>query len=436
MKRCWWAVAAFSLPDGFLYTAERGLHAINDVAQNFTDMMFLPPIISFSFCWLPCLGPCACLVAWVGAAFFFRVFLSVRPLSSCGPCWCINSKEACPSWEPRTNFSQAEIDSWKQQRPVEGVLRLQCDPFQNAACTTIPPQATADLKNTNAVCGFIFKNSSCKEYTIHTFSSADAAQAAGAVVTHIGACGVCSTAQDFALYTGFEFDLTREGKNCAVKALLGKADKALKCFLDLGFTEPCARIWTYNAIYTADVCKTECLENIDEPNNGSPPECTLNECLQCDEDKSGPIFMPFAGRTRRRSGLRTEEARPCEHVARLVHQACPTQHSTGQTGNSQGTGLLQTSTSGEEENSQIGDTTKTSLFISGQRENNEVGDTSTSLLSSEPSGPVPQLAGQSGDRFVRRSKNGKGHVTVALLQPDQGGPLQPVSLLATEDEIH
>ena len=36
----------------------------------------------------------------------------------------------------------------------------------------------------------------------------------------------------------------------------------------------------------------------------------LNKCLQCDEDKSGPIFKWYAGRTRRNSGIHSEIDRP------------------------------------------------------------------------------------------------------------------------------
>ena len=36
-----------------------------------------------------------------------------------------------------------------------------------------------------------------------------------------------------------------------------------------------------------------------------PGTCNLNTCLSCDEEKSGPIFAQFAGRTRRSSGIVT-----------------------------------------------------------------------------------------------------------------------------------
>ena len=48
-----------------------------------------------------------------------------------------------------------------------------------------------------------------------------------------------------------------------------------------------------------------------DTNNGPPPACALNDCLQCDEDEAGPVFKAVAGRTRRRSGLESAIARPC-----------------------------------------------------------------------------------------------------------------------------
>ena len=59
------------------------------------------------------------------------------------------------------------------------------------------------------------------------------------------------------------------------------------------------------------------------PNNGPPPACALNDCLQCDEDEAGPVFKAVAGRTRRRSGLESAIARPCSTVAQIVHEVCP-----------------------------------------------------------------------------------------------------------------
>ena len=55
------------------------------------------------------------------------------------------------------------------------------------------------------------------------------------------------------------------------------------------------------------------------PNTGDPPQCALNECIQCDEDRSGPVFASVAGRTRRTSGLLSFIVRPCAQLTILDH---------------------------------------------------------------------------------------------------------------------
>jgi hypothetical protein len=58
-------------------------------------------------------------------------------------------------------------------------------------------------------------------------------------------------------------------------------------------------------------------------NNGPGPDCPMNDCLQCDEDNSGPMFAKYAGRTRRNTGLESCITRPCELNKPVVHEICP-----------------------------------------------------------------------------------------------------------------
>jgi hypothetical protein len=111
-------------------------------------------------------------------------------------------------------------------------------------------------------------------------------------------------------------DFTDAGKVCATKGLLNEA-LGLQCYMDLGLTEECAKIWNYDGIYDGQACKKICTIELNDPNNGPPPACAINDCLQCDEDYAGPIFSSFAGRTRRRSGLQSEIIRPCSSVAKI-----------------------------------------------------------------------------------------------------------------------
>jgi len=117
-------------------------------------------------------------------------------------------------------------------------------------------------------------------------------------------------------------DMTKVGKECAIEALIDKS-WGVKCFEKAGFTSPCAVIWTYDALYDGHNCKDICLKDLFKPFNGPPPFCPLNACLQCDEDKAGPVFKAFAGATRRRSGIQSNIARPCAAVAQIDHTLCP-----------------------------------------------------------------------------------------------------------------
>ena len=54
-----------------------------------------------------------------------------------------------------------------------------------------------------------------------------------------------------------------------------------------------------------------------EDNN--KPDGSLNDCLQCDEDKSGPNFKFFSGRTRRNSGIPSAIQRPEEQFYDMEH---------------------------------------------------------------------------------------------------------------------
>jgi hypothetical protein len=64
-------------------------------------------------------------------------------------------------------------------------------------------------------------------------------------------------------------------------------------------------------------CQELCIANLDSPYNEA--DCSLNPCLQCDEDNSVPVFRVEAGRLRRNSGLAAAICRPCDSVWRVDH---------------------------------------------------------------------------------------------------------------------
>lgn len=225
-----------------------------------------------------------------------------------------------------------------------GVLTLGCNPYEDPSCATTPPQEYADLGDA-AVCALVYDapnataiattnttattGDACSSYTLQSFPSraafeADPAASARGVVTHVGACGLCSTAQDLSVYLAQDF--TTAGKACATKGL-ANATNGQACYESLGLTPECAKIWNYDGIFDGSACLKPCTANLFAPNNGPPPACALSPCLECDEVEAGPLFSSFGGRTRRRSGLLSEIVRNCSSIATgIAHdpsQQCP-----------------------------------------------------------------------------------------------------------------
>jgi len=186
-----------------------------------------------------------------------------------------------------------------------------------------------------AVCGFLYEDNddSCaygRHYGMKTFKNWKKARDAGAIVTHTGACGVCSNANDLAV--NLLTDIDSKSFQCS-KRLLQLSSSAIDdvyvCFSEtIGFTSECAWLWTSDAISTFQTCMEPCLENIGQPSN-DPVSCALNSCLLCDEETSGQIFKLFSGRTRRNSGVITPVVRECSSIANIRQDPCAsTSHST------------------------------------------------------------------------------------------------------------
>ena len=70
------------------------------------------------------------------------------------------------------------------------------------------------------------------------------------------------------------------------------------------------------------MCAAVCIPLLNAPNNGPPPQCLLNNCLECDEVYAGPLFTSVGGRTRRRSGLLSEIVRNCSEISHVRHDPC------------------------------------------------------------------------------------------------------------------
>lgn len=166
------------------------------------------------------------------------------------------------------------------------------------------------------VCGFQPDAMSADAYRLQTFDDAAAAREAGAVVTHFDACGLCSPLVNLAVYMRHP-DLTAPVRECGINGMFLGEDEHMTCLRNLGFDEPCARIWYYNTLHTQAQCQAICMELLEAPYH--QPDGTLNACLQCDEVESGDVFKAVAGRNRRNTGLPSSMCRPCAEVQPVYH---------------------------------------------------------------------------------------------------------------------
>ncbi len=176
-----------------------------------------------------------------------------------------------------------------------------------------PPQPPA-----GTLCGVRFEPDRV-HYRLATFASKVAAGTAGYAVTHYGACGTCSTLQDLAVYLE-KPDLTAPVRRCG---MMWEESSSLACLQALGFSAPCAQTWLYNVINTRRHCFGVCMWSWVEDEAPTRADGRLNDCLQCDEDLSGPVFKITAGRTRRNSGIRSSIPRFRDEIAPVVHDYVP-----------------------------------------------------------------------------------------------------------------
>ena len=168
-----------------------------------------------------------------------------------------------------------------------------------------------------------------------TYASRNKAIQEEAFVTHTGACGYCSSAQDLGVYLNGQIDLYDLSFKCYLQWATSNSadekrnDQLIQCMQQSGMTTNCALAWVINVYFTSlppnppfpFSCLNACLPLLTNPMPPNNEEnCALNDCLQCDEDVSGPVFVELAGRSRRNSGIvSTNIARACDDTAEIRH---------------------------------------------------------------------------------------------------------------------
>ncbi|CAB9528822.1 expressed unknown protein [Seminavis robusta] len=240
---------------------------------------------------------------------------------TCDGCYCVvedTNNSTCPSM-PAISFNFTQL--LKRMRWTNPI-HLECNPYPYAnveGCTL------TDSKGNNveqewgpeAVCGIRYDNRLLNQcygsYTTESFETRDEAEQAGFTVTHMGACGTCSSTTDLAIYIETP-DLQGPGAECGYISLSNKT-AALECYKDIGFTKSCAATWLYDTTTnTRENCLSSCLKYFGDPPNLNESQCPLNECILCNEEISGPLFKKYAGRTRRGSGLLSYIVRNCSEL--------------------------------------------------------------------------------------------------------------------------
>jgi len=156
--------------------------------------------------------------------FLLRSDAQQEQYAFCGDCFCINGDEDCPTTVPATTFTAEYISFLKSLQPTNP-YELNCNPYQDETCETTPSQSNLTALGDAAVCGIIYEtvrveNEQCPtEYTMESFASLQDLETAGAVLTHHGACGVCSTTQDLAVYIE-NVDLVEKGTECSIQGII------------------------------------------------------------------------------------------------------------------------------------------------------------------------------------------------------------------------
>lgn len=112
-------------------------------------------------------------------------------------------------------------------------------------------------------------------------------------------------------------DLTRPVRSCGLYNFYS-IENTRKCIKKLGFTDACTEVWLWNTLNTKKHCKFVCIWAL-ITNQPFVIDGKLNNCLECDEDISGPIFKYESGRTRRNSGIHSEIDRPVDQIYNVTH---------------------------------------------------------------------------------------------------------------------
>jgi hypothetical protein len=262
----------------------------------------------------------------------------------CGDCWCIPEggtvDGTCPEYP--VGIWQGFPDEWSQQLSTFALtsdpLILQtasgetdCYPFSDAVGgqsypgSTSPqcqrPLLSSSDSDSTVVCAFKYaEEQACRgrEYDMQTYASAEVAVAAGAYVTHSGACGVCSNAQDLGVRMDQFGKLRSASIFCATGFAINRQfPKLIQCYENIGFTDNCSLLWAHFAATNAELCAASCVPDpvtFTIKLTEEAPTCALGSCLNCSASQFEEEFNLLAGRWRsvQNSGFSDEIPYSCD----------------------------------------------------------------------------------------------------------------------------
>jgi hypothetical protein len=213
---------------------------------------------------------------------------------------------------PSADTEERILAALKNKRIANPIVQ-RGDPYLIGGRRVIAPPQDHAIRT--AVCGVRYLDPGRERYEIRTLRDKAEAAGKGYRVTHGGYCGTCSTLQDLAVYLQRR-DMTYAVRSCSFKVARGPI---LSCLEKIGFSRECALTWYYNIQNTGRQCLGTCLASWMRREPLNRADGSLNACLQCDEDRSGPIFKYWAGRTRRNSGIRSEIERRGDELYPVTH---------------------------------------------------------------------------------------------------------------------
>lgn len=210
---------------------------------------------------------------------------------------------------------KSSIEKFKNKVLFNPYQNFNTNPYKNKTLELIH-EIHSTLNNKSIVCAIKYKSENKTFYEIEDFPSKESAEEKGFIITHQGKCGACSNLNDLAVY--LSDGLTAPVRKCGFLSIISKK-LSLNCLKNLGFTHACVQIWFFNSVNTRENCFTTCMVSWMKNEPFADKDGKLNECINCDEVVSGPVFKYFSGRTRRNSGIESEIKRPNEQVYNMNH---------------------------------------------------------------------------------------------------------------------